>query len=306
MKLELGTTTSAETDISKTVPEFAENTEEVLLPYDCSDIDPSQPRTSGLYEVRPAGGNQSFQVYCDMDTDGGNWTVFQRRIDGTENFNRPWIDYKTGFGNLTSEHWLGNDKIHLMMSQRNYELRIDLMDEAGSTRYAKYKAFRIANETMNYRLHIRGYSGNAGDSMNLHNGRDFSTWDNDNDIYRFNCAAIFHSGWWFNRCLYANLNGVYKSGEKTVSEVIWSSWKGNSMHSHNGRDFSTWDNDNDIYRFNCAANFRSGWWFNRCIQSNLNGLYKLGKKTMYGTIWSSWKGLSTSMKGTEMKIRPVS
>jgi len=44
---------------------------------------------------------------------------------------------------------------------------------------------------------------------------------------------------------------------------------------HNNMKFSTFDNDNDRYTFgNCASKYQSGWWFNDCFLSNLNGVYK--------------------------------
>ena len=43
-----------------------------------------------------------------------------------------------------------------------------------------------------------------------------------------------------------------------------------ASHPLNGMKFSTTDNDNDKYRGNCAANDKSGWWFNNCDHININ------------------------------------
>ena len=64
-------------------------------------------------------------VYCDTTTAGGGWTVIQRRVDGSENFNRPWSDYEKGFGNLTGEFWYGLKTINCLTQAGQWELRID-------------------------------------------------------------------------------------------------------------------------------------------------------------------------------------
>lgn len=50
-----------------------------------------------------------------------------------------------------------------------------------------------------------------------------------------------------------------------------------SFTSHNGMQFSTYDNDNDKFEGNCAEQDGSGWWMNRCHAAHLNGKYYTGK-----------------------------
>jgi ficolin len=45
------------------------------------------------------------------------WTVIQRREDGSVDFYRDWKAYKTGFGELSGEFWMGNDKIYELTNQ---------------------------------------------------------------------------------------------------------------------------------------------------------------------------------------------
>ena len=104
-------------------------------------------------------------MLCDMTTDGGGWTVFQRRLDGSVDFYLGWESYRNGFGNLNGEFWLGNDNLHRLTAAGNVTLRVDLEDFDGNFTYAEYTTFKVTDEADKYRLLIGGYNGTAGDSM---------------------------------------------------------------------------------------------------------------------------------------------
>ncbi|XP_071796082.1 uncharacterized protein [Asterias amurensis] len=176
---------------------------------DCSDILARGEACSGVYVVKPDCG-RTFNVYCDMETDGGGWTVFQRRQDGSVDFYLDFANYSLGFGNLEGEFWLGNDYLHRLTAQGEYELRVDLSSLDGRTGYAVYDSFRIANVSDHYRLTLGSYSGTAGDSLAFQRNRPFSTKDrNTNDWSGFNCAERYHGAWWYYGCYHSNLNGRY-------------------------------------------------------------------------------------------------
>ena len=94
-----------------------------------------------------------------MKTDGGKWTVFQRRQDATVNFFRTWRDYKKGFGDANGNFWIGLDIIHLLTKSGQHVLRVDLMDASNNTAYAKYGNFKVASESKAYKLYWGLYSG---------------------------------------------------------------------------------------------------------------------------------------------------
>ncbi|XP_078699835.1 uncharacterized protein LOC144926706 [Branchiostoma floridae x Branchiostoma belcheri] len=198
---------------------------------DCAAYKAAGHTTSGVYTLgSPLSG---VEVYCDMDTAGGGWTVIQRRMDGSVPFNRTWEEYKRGFGNKNGEYWLGNDNIHRLTAQKNYTLRVEVMDWENQKRYAEYDTFRVAGESDGYRLTVSGYSGTAGDDMTYNNGQRFSTVDRDNDGWGADCSQQYgQGGWWFRSCSASLLNGQYLSACVDSCPygqgVLWIHWRDRS------------------------------------------------------------------------------
>ena len=85
--------------------------------------------------------------------------MFQKRLDGSVDFYLNWTNYKTGFGSLNGEFWLGLDRIHRLTNSSNNKLRVDLEDMSGNTAYAEYNVFTVGNEATKYQLNVRNYSG---------------------------------------------------------------------------------------------------------------------------------------------------
>ncbi|XP_053325121.1 tenascin-N-like [Spea bombifrons] len=205
---------------------FSTLTVVITHPVNCAQVRLSGNPESGVYTIYPAGDKgKSIRVYCDQETDGGGWTVFQRRSNGNLDFYQKWRTYVEGFGDPSDEFWLGLEWIHLLTSSSvPYELRVDLRTGDESA-YAVYRTFYVGSSRDKYKLTVSDYSGTAGDALVYHNGLKFTTWDRDNDLALTNCALSHRGAFWYKNCHLANPNGQY--GDNNHSQgVNWETWKG--------------------------------------------------------------------------------
>ena len=142
--------------------------------------------------------------------------MFQRRQDGTEDFDLPWENYAEGFGDLKGEFWLGLEKIYrLTSSASNTELLINMKDLAYESNYVYYGTFSLGSVHTNYSLTLGGYAGNSSDPCNNQCiDVPFMTYDrHDNQTEPVNCAEEQSGGWWFKEedgdsCGLSNLNAL--------------------------------------------------------------------------------------------------
>ena len=57
--------------------------------------------------------------------------------------------------------------MHNFTSSGQFELRVDMTDINNRSGYALYSNFSVGGESDGYRLHVTGYSGDAGDALDL-------------------------------------------------------------------------------------------------------------------------------------------
>lgn len=198
-------------------------------PRDCSDVYKQGEKRSGIYTIRPTNGTE-FRVYCEMTPDAA-WTVIQRRADGSVEFNQTWEDYRSGFGDLAGEFWLGLRNIYSLAQQADYILHIELQDWKHNTRFVEY-LFTLGNQDTSYTLQVSQVLGNIPSALPEYTPLPFST--SDHHSQHLKCPSETSSGgWWKATCGGSNLNGKYmkprsraKTDKKRGQGLFWKSEKG--------------------------------------------------------------------------------
>ena len=184
---------------------------------DCEDIAAAGKTVSGPYTINPQDGLESFSVYCELGTNRTGWTVFQRRYDGSLNFDRDLEDYEKGFGKTNGEYWLGLRNIYRLTRSGRWTLMVDIETTAGDKMYAFYDNFKISGASsgssgfsfggVKYNIGFSDYIGTAGDALRYVNSKMFYAKDTSG------CAGQY-GAWWYSDSNFcnANLNSDYKIG----------------------------------------------------------------------------------------------
>ncbi|XP_077510944.1 techylectin-5A-like isoform X1 [Amblyomma americanum] len=211
-----------------------------IQPRHCTDLLRAGQRRSGIYTVfHKAAGPSGQSVYCDMDTDGGGWTVIQRRGqfgNSAFHFYRNWTKYASGFGDPSQEHWIGNRALHaLTTGDEQMTLRVVLSNSTEDNVSVDYETLLVGDEEAFFKLHVGKHLGPKGwDGMRSASGQKFSTFDLDNDAVSDDCAQRFRGGWWYAQCHTANLNGLNLNGphDSYADGIEWSVRDGATRFYH--------------------------------------------------------------------------
>ena len=131
----------------------------------------------------------SINTFCETE----GWTVIQRRLDGCENFDRPWRDYENGFGKIDKEFWYSLKAMNCLTQTGQWELRVDFEFLNSTRSYLHYDTFKVGCKWRIQTDHLWIHWHNPYWSLHLKSSFEWQKIHhicNDNDaISTTNCTA---------------------------------------------------------------------------------------------------------------------
>ena len=184
-----------------------------FLPRDCLDWFKHGNRENKVYTIYVAK-KYEVDVFCDMKTDEGGWTVFQRRGFGDNDVSlfRDSSSYKNGFGEKNGDYWLGNRYIHHLTTYENQEIyaRENHTDDGVSIE-CKSSFFRVSSESNSFAVNFQTFVETDAESTicpfwNVHNGTGFHV----------SACLYYYKERWIPTCFFNPSCPYYCSQSKSI------------------------------------------------------------------------------------------
>ena len=197
---------------------------------DCAELRRAGATADGTYTLILQPGF-AVRADCDMSTDGGGWTLIQRRtsLAQADIFTRKdWEGYAKLFRTASGNYWLGNRLVYMLTSAEPQTLRVDLESGAGETAHAEYGSFDLSDEASSFQLTVGEFrDGGAGDALSAQSGHKFVTLDRHTSGLLFMCHERNDVGWWMSSFCWrgTNLNGRYQQDHWLFGGAVWKTWQ---------------------------------------------------------------------------------
>ncbi|MBN2442592.1 MAG: hypothetical protein JXJ04_14655 [Spirochaetales bacterium] len=164
---------------------------------------------SGFYRIQPEDSLVPLDVYCDMITKDGGWTLVLLNSAYTTPPSPGWLDAiraNNVTGTLLNGIEAGFDQL---LGLKYWEglgdtLRVETGNGPVTILHRVYYTFQFDEED-HYCIYLSNEILGAGSTspgfFTYHNYQPFTTWDSDNDGSAANCSVSYaNTPWWYNSC----------------------------------------------------------------------------------------------------------
>uniref|UniRef100_A0A182W260 Fibrinogen C-terminal domain-containing protein n=1 Tax=Anopheles minimus TaxID=112268 RepID=A0A182W260_9DIPT len=223
----------------------------------------------------------SFTTY-DQDNDNANTNCAHSYGDKLENFStwttQQMINLEYKLGRLSED-----TGVFLMHSNNTNDLKFEVSRDWGSHEFgSSWIVFqRRFNGSVDFYRNWTEYKQGFGD---LH-GEHWLGLDKLHAIVKTRQHELLIVLEDFGGVIaYAHYDD-FKIGNESEKYVIksvgrYTGTAGDSFSAHKDKVFSTYDQDNDRYTESCATRYLGAWWFDKCFNSHLNGMYLTDRRTI--------------------------
>ena len=192
---------------------------------------------NGIYKIKPDGTNE-FEVFCDMITDGGGWTLVWSNLRGGSNKPTTSLNWDNAINtipiyqpdkqlNTNLEEVVVYTGLKYWKLIGENEIRYDWANDYNSNIDQSFIADYSLDENDFYTINMTNYNQRVGSKESrfyaYHNGMKFTTYDKDNDLKSYNCAGSFSdTPFWYKECWSGSINGGGENeGEDYFNGAYW-------------------------------------------------------------------------------------